>query len=427
MMSLMVMGAFAVPSHAFQMADYWALNEGNVWIFDRDVFVMGTDSHPFSHFTGRPLLQAHGFCDYQGYVYSGPEGVLLVGMYTPDTQQFIDLSATPVKLSNADMVIGDSVTSAFSAGVIDENPISFTVTLEAVQTVTVPAGTYSDALRLKILVNDGTGTYIEKVWLAKGVGPVMMYRASETNGTAGCFFTCGSLGCCDNTVEQRYIKLNSFIKGRTSYVYYIPHITNGSSDWTDYLQANNTGGSDGAFTLTLYAGGASVYSTDVSLAGYDQTKIDLKAASASAQTGMVTCSDDAIHFRYSTENVGGGVVEFDLPSTLYSGIGLYYSDFTPTITVKGAAIANFSASTITVTIRVIGNGTSRTSTKQIGPMGKIIGISTQWFPELSFDDVKALAVTSNSASLCGFVISGDTSLSHLLFTPASALGQLPAN
>jgi hypothetical protein len=144
-------------------------------------------------------------------------------MFSFDTKQFVDLSATPLKVSNAEMNIGESVNNTFPAGVIDDNAVSITITLEATETVTVPAGTFSNALRLNVSVNDGVGTYTEKIWLAKGVGPVQMYRVSETNNTPGCFFTCGSLSPCNSDiVEARYIKLQSFIRKGKDRVVVVP-------------------------------------------------------------------------------------------------------------------------------------------------------------------------------------------------------------
>jgi hypothetical protein len=214
----MIIVVYAIPSYAYRMADYWAFNKGNVWIYDRDLQVMGIETHNFAQYTGRQFLQAREFCNNQPYIYNGSEGVMVVGIYNFDTNQFNDLSAAPIKLSNAEMTIGDSVTNNIPAGVVDDNPISITITLEAVETITVPAGTYYNTLRMRIFVNDGVGTYTEKVWLAKGIGAVQMYRESETNNTPGCFFTCGSFSCGSDILEQRYIKLKNFIKGKRGVV-----------------------------------------------------------------------------------------------------------------------------------------------------------------------------------------------------------------
>ena len=210
-----------IPIHAYTMADYWAFNEGNVWVYDRDFRVMGTETHDFTYYRGRQSLEAHELYSHF-YIYSGPEGVLGVGIFDYETKQFVDFSATPIKLSKAEMNIGEGVTSNIPAGVVDDDVISITTILEAIETVTVPAGTFNNTLRVNIFINDGFGTYTEKIWLAKGVGAVQMYRVSETNNTPGCFFTCASLSRCGNDlVEERYTKLESFIRG-TNRVVVIP-------------------------------------------------------------------------------------------------------------------------------------------------------------------------------------------------------------
>jgi hypothetical protein len=35
----------SIPAHAYTMANYWAFNEGNIWVYDRDLQLMG--SNPF--------------------------------------------------------------------------------------------------------------------------------------------------------------------------------------------------------------------------------------------------------------------------------------------------------------------------------------------------------------------------------------------
>jgi len=216
----LIIVVYAIPSHAYTMADYWAFNEGNVWIYDRDIHVMGTQTHDFVNYTGKQFLFAREFCSNNPYIYSGPEGVLAVGIYNFEDNQWVNISATPIKLANKEMNIGDSVTSNVPAGVFQQNnSTSFTILLEAVETVTVPAGTFNNALRLKVFIDDGiNGAYTEKIWLAKGVGPVQIHRVSETNNTNGCFMTCGSFSCGSDIVEERYIKLKSFIKGKKGVV-----------------------------------------------------------------------------------------------------------------------------------------------------------------------------------------------------------------
>jgi len=204
-------------SYAYTMSDYWSFDEGNVWIYDRDLFVVGSEEYTSASFTGIQFLQARGICSNYFSVYTGPEGILGVGIFSLESNSWIDLSATPVKFANAEMNIGDVVSTTIPAGVIGPDAISFEITLQAEETATVPAGTFNNALRMNIVVDDGLGVYTERVWLARGIGPVKMYRVSETNGTPGCFMTCGALDCEDAVVE-RNILLKQFIKGRQGVV-----------------------------------------------------------------------------------------------------------------------------------------------------------------------------------------------------------------
>ena len=202
-------------SHGYDMADYWCFNEGNVCIYDRDIQLVGKEMRVFGGYAGIEFLQGREFCN-TGYVYAGTEGVMVVGIYSRESGQYVDLSAYPIKLSNATMNIGDSVNSNVPQGVIEDYALNFTITLVGTESVTVPAGTFTDVLKLKLVVEDGIGLYTEWIWLAKNVGPVKMYRQSETNNTHGCFFTCGSFGYDSDVIEDRYIELKSYSKTRYS-------------------------------------------------------------------------------------------------------------------------------------------------------------------------------------------------------------------
>lgn len=209
-----ITAVLATPAAAHRMADYWSLNEGNVLVYDRDMFVVGMEKHVFGGYMGTPYFQAREFCNNHAYLHVGPEGILLVGLYSLEGNQFVDLSSYAITLSKAEMNVGEFVTSTIPAGAVDSEEITFTVTLLGVEPVTVPAGTFNNTLKLNVYVVDGTGTYTEKIWLAKGVGPVQMYRESETNNTPGCFFTCGSLGCESDVVQERYTRLKSYVTNR---------------------------------------------------------------------------------------------------------------------------------------------------------------------------------------------------------------------
>ena len=200
---------------------------------------------------------------------------------------------------------------------------------------------------------------------------------------------------------------------------YIPHITSGVDGWDDYLQADSTDSADAAFTLTLYAGGAVVFNQAYTVPGYGEMLLDLKALAPGAQTGMVTYANQALNFRLSYENGGGGIAEFNLIESLSENIGLFFSDFSPSIVSKGSAIANLTNSPVDVTLYALGENTVLDSFQTtITAYGKILGVHSSWFPQVSFAQIKKIVVASSSAGLCGLVICGDSDLSNLLFTPA---------
>jgi len=138
---------------------------------------------------------------------------------------------------------------------------------------------------------------------------------------------------------------------------YIPQITGGSADWTDYLQVNNNAPSTATFTLTLYGStGAQIYSQSHSVGGHSRSQIELKALNSSAATGEITYTEAGLVFRVSYESMAGGVAEFKTIDTLGSNIGFYFSDFTTLVQWKGSAIANMGSSPADVTLYAIGGG-----------------------------------------------------------------------
>ncbi|MHB9096651.1 MAG: hypothetical protein ACYC5X_02395 [Syntrophales bacterium] len=203
---------------------------------------------------------------------------------------------------------------------------------------------------------------------------------------------------------------------------YIPHITTGANEWTDYLQANNNASSTATFTLTLYGStGAQVYSQSHSVGGRSRSQIELKALNSSAATGKITYTETGLVFRVSYASLSGGVAEFKTIDTLGSNIGFYFSDFTSLVQWKGMAIANMGTTNADVTFYALGGGTIlQTQTETIAPNAKLLGnnFNLSWLSGLALSQIESIIAVAGSSSLCGIAISGDTVLSRLLFTPA---------
>lgn len=202
---------YAPFSFGFSMSQYWALTEGNTLVYDRELIVVGSETRTFGPYTGREYLMGSEYRGTQMFVYTGPEGVLLVGLQDREIDTYIDLSSSPIKIASAQMNLGDAATVIIPKGILDPDTATMiTVTLIQLESLTVPAGTFNDCLKLEIKIQEALGNFTEHIWLAKGIGPVQIFRESETNGTDGCFMTCGSLNNDTGQVAERYIKLKGY-------------------------------------------------------------------------------------------------------------------------------------------------------------------------------------------------------------------------
>ena len=206
---------FLGSSFAFHMADYWPAKAGNVWKYNVEIVAISSNTQTFGSYNARRLYfgstNCGDLCGNHVYFYLGSEGLLVVSAY--DDGDTADFSATPLKLFEAEMQIGDSVISTVPAGVLDPDEFTLTATLLRQEGITVPAGTYTDTLVLELVADDSDNTwYREILWLAKGVGPVKIQRVDESpTNHEGCFFTCGAFNLDDpKTVVQRHIELEDF-------------------------------------------------------------------------------------------------------------------------------------------------------------------------------------------------------------------------
>jgi len=219
-----------------------------------------------------------------------------------------------------------------------------------------------------------------------------------------------------------FVVAGTFVSGNAlAFTAYIPHITAGENNWTDYLQANNNTSFSANFTLTLYnGGGIQIYSNVFSAGGLSRSQIQLKALHPDAETGVITYTESGLIFRVSYNNIGGGIAEFKAIDTLGSNIGLYFSDFTSFVQWKGAAIANMGSAPAVVTLHAFGGGAILgTHTVAIAPKTKAVGVHSAWFSSLNLSQVESIIAVTDSSSLCGIAIGGDIAQTRLLFTLAT--------
>jgi hypothetical protein len=205
---------------------------------------------------------------------------------------------------------------------------------------------------------------------------------------------------------------------------YIPHITAGASDWTDYLHVNNNTTAAVNFTLTLYNKGAQIYSKAFTVGGSSYSQIELKALNPLAETGIITYSVPGLVFRVSYKSAGGGVAEFMTLNALQSNLGFYFSNDASFIQWKGTAIANMGTTPAAVTLNALGRSIQGAGGAILGtypvtikPKEKLIGYHSSWF-NVNLNDIESIVAVADSPSLCGIAVSGDNAQSRLLFTPA---------
>jgi hypothetical protein len=218
-------GLFSKPCFAVQSAEYYPVVEGSIYVYDKELYVMTGETRQFGQYTGRLMMNASCLCDFSIFIYSGPDGIIGLGLHHNSSGAVIDLSANPIIMANPNMEVGDTVTSTIPAAALGAaTDTQVTVTLQSsTDTVTVPAGTFTNTLRIRIVFNEDEGSYTETIWLAKGIGVVQMYRNYAE--TLGCFYTCGTQGCSNEnpaTEAEKYVKLRSFIKGKTTVVIPLP-------------------------------------------------------------------------------------------------------------------------------------------------------------------------------------------------------------
>ncbi|MEW6584347.1 MAG: choice-of-anchor D domain-containing protein [Nitrospirota bacterium] len=122
--------------------------------------------------------------EYNSYIQNGEDGLLFAGCQY-DEGVFEDKGAHLVFIP-PQMQIGETVSSYVPSMAF------FDVTLVGIETITVPAGTFT-TLNIEAMIHhdDGSCSYKTNLWLAKGIGPVKMHRTDANPADClGCAFVC---------------------------------------------------------------------------------------------------------------------------------------------------------------------------------------------------------------------------------------------
>jgi len=213
------------------------------------------------------------------------------------------------------------------------------------------------------------------------------------------------------------------ITGLSAHEVLIPHLTGTNTVWGSYLQVDNVTNTSQTFQVQLYNNGQALAPLEFTIDPLGTMLLDLSDLQPDGVCGKVTYNHANMKFRLSYESkLGGGLAEFALDEVTDLNLVFFFSDFSPIIEWKGIALTNLNSGPAQALIFALGDGEILAEKIiTISPQTRIKGLYTEWFPGVSFADVKSIAVTSLNRELCGVAISGDSDSSKLLFTAAQPL------
>jgi hypothetical protein len=199
LLGLVLLGLLLMPgcksdndNGGYRIAEYYPLGQGDTWTYrnsegSRQDTVAGTETIDgvqavkVQRDDGSYILvtNTNGITQYKEYQQENGGWEQMV--YSP-----------PLSISSSEMSVGDrhtfrsTMTYSDSGGFTDTATVSGETTLEGFEDVTVPAGTFSQCLKLKTTLTftfpEGSFTIEVTVFLAKGVGEVKNIDQSTDDG-----------------------------------------------------------------------------------------------------------------------------------------------------------------------------------------------------------------------------------------------------
>jgi hypothetical protein len=183
-----------VDGTTFTISEYFPLEQGNTWTYreeDDDLTVKtisGTEK--INAVDAAKMIDEDG--DYS--LWTNTNGLVWYKEYDADDipgcgwkQQLFN---PPIHASDPVVSVGSTYASYTVLTKIDctgssaTASVSYEFSIEGIENVTVPAGTFNNCLRIKgiLSMNGGAQTSELTIWLAKGVGEVKEISVSKQNG-----------------------------------------------------------------------------------------------------------------------------------------------------------------------------------------------------------------------------------------------------
>ena len=186
--------------------DYYPIDIGNVWNYNIATVEVADDPHAFTDGIGQRVntTRISGPDEYIDYFDNvAGHGVAYFGSYEGGVYEDDPVDGLFIILKNV-MTIGDTWKMAFSAA----GGSSGTFTFLGLEWVNVPAGSFTDCIKIEFTLNDDE-PYTDHLYFAKDVGLVKAERISPPGHTDGWFLLV--------TSDERLAELQSATIGGVSY------------------------------------------------------------------------------------------------------------------------------------------------------------------------------------------------------------------
>ena len=179
----------------FTMSEYFPLGQGNTWTYREEdaqltvKTVSGTQK--INGVDAVKMIDEDG--DYQ--LWTNSNGIVWYKEYDADDIPVCGweqhLFSPPIHAFDPIVSVGSkyasntSLTTTDCTGKSATASVTYEFTIEGIEDVTVPAGTFNDCLMIKAILslNGGTQTNEMTIWLAKGVGQVKSIDIEKENGS----------------------------------------------------------------------------------------------------------------------------------------------------------------------------------------------------------------------------------------------------
>ena len=184
-----------MPAQPYNITEHFPLHEGNTWVYETPdgictESVSGT-ANVWGHVCARIVAAEDGAIQYW---QAQPEGLHFAGFYEPEEGTVTFDPALPIDNGLDPGAAGGRTSPAYLQTVTPLGDAEFTYNFEGVETVSVPAGTFEDCMRmrLRIAIDAGSVDYF-RVWLAKGVG-IVKYDNRDFGGDGWKVLLCADVG-----------------------------------------------------------------------------------------------------------------------------------------------------------------------------------------------------------------------------------------